>query len=478
MTAPSSPDNQRLVSATQTSITMGWSASTDNVGVTGYDVYRNGTKIATTGSSATSYTYSALTCNTTYSVGLVAFDAAGNRSNLAEATGPMSTAACSTPPATGDTTAPTAPSGLSVNNSTATSIGLNWKAATDNVGVTGYGVYRNGSRVSTVNSLTSTVGTLSCGTAYTLGVDAVDAAGNRSTRADTTSTTSACGDTQAPTPVANIVVTARTASSIALSWSASTDNIGVTGYDLYVDGTKASTGVQPNAIAGSLACGRNYTLGVVAFDASGNRSVQSTVMVATTDCADTTPPSAPAAQRLVSATQTSITMGWSASTDNVGVTGYDVYRNGTKIATTGSSATSYTYTALTCNTTYTLGLVAFDAAGNRSNLAQATWDMSTPACSTGSGGASVYLSPSGNDSAACTSASPCKTVERGYATVTSGGVVQMADGFYPCATLSGSKQVTFQAAVGSETVDRLHQHSRQRRRRTKPSAQQRQRTHV
>ena len=159
-TAPSSPDNQRLVGATQTSLTMGWSASTDNVGVTGYDVYRNGTKIATTGSSATSYTYTALTCNTTYTVGLVAFDAAGNRSNLAEATGPMSTSACSTASATGDTTAPTAPSGLSVNNSTATSIGLNWKAATDNVGVTGYGVYRNGSRVSTVNSLTSTVGTL------------------------------------------------------------------------------------------------------------------------------------------------------------------------------------------------------------------------------------------------------------------------------------------------------------------------------
>ena len=64
-------------------------------------------------------------------------------------------------------------------------------------------------------------------------------------------------------------------------------------------------------------------------------------------------------------------MGWSASTDNVGVTGYDVYRNGTKIATTGLSATSYTYTALTCNTTYTVGLVAFDAAGNRSNLAGA-----------------------------------------------------------------------------------------------------------
>ena len=116
----------------------------------------------------------------------------------------------------------------------------------------------------------------------------------------------------------------------------------------------------------------NYTLGVVAFDASGNRSAQSTVMVATTDCPDTTPPGAPAAQRLVGATQTSLTMGWSASTDNVGVTGYDVYRNGTKIATTGSSATSYTYTALTCNTTYTVGLVAFDAAGNRSNLAQAS----------------------------------------------------------------------------------------------------------
>ena len=77
-------------------------------------------------------------------------------------------------------------------------------------------------------------------------------------------------------------------------------------------------------------------------------------------------------------TQTSIGVRWDASSDNVGVTGYRIYRNGTRVATT--TATSYNVTGLACGTSYTIGLTAIDAAGNESNRAEATGTTSTNAC--------------------------------------------------------------------------------------------------
>ncbi|MDQ2810505.1 MAG: RICIN domain-containing protein [Actinomycetota bacterium] len=77
---------------------------------------------------------------------------------------------------------------------------------------------------------------------------------------------------------------------------------------------------------------------------------------------DTTPPSAPAGLAASGTTATSTTLSWNASTDNVGVAGYDVYRNGSQIATTG--ATSYTDTGLSPATTYSYTVKAYDAAGN------------------------------------------------------------------------------------------------------------------
>ncbi len=77
-------------------------------------------------------------------------------------------------------------------------------------------------------------------------------------------------------------------------------------------------------------------------------------------------------------TQTGLTLGWNASTDNVGVTGYDVYRNGTKVATV--TTTSSSQTGLACGTSYTFGVVARDAAGNPPRRRRCR--PTTAACST------------------------------------------------------------------------------------------------
>ncbi len=77
---------------------------------------------------------------------------------------------------------------------------------------------------------------------------------------------------------------------------------------------------------------------------------------------DSTPPTAPTNLAATVTTATSATLSWTASTDNVGVTGYDVYRGGTLVGT--AAGTTYTDTGLSPSTAYTYTVKAFDAAGN------------------------------------------------------------------------------------------------------------------
>ena len=192
---PTAPLGLAKASSTQTSINVTWTASTDNVGVAGYGLYRGG---STSGSSfVTSFTFSGLTCGTTYSLAVDAYDAVGNRS--AKTTVSAATSACS---GGGDTSSPTVPGALAKTGSTTTSISVSWNASTDNVGVSGYGLYRNDASTGSTSATSATFSSLVCGTSYTLSVDAFDATGNRSAKANLAAATSACppsSDTQPPT---------------------------------------------------------------------------------------------------------------------------------------------------------------------------------------------------------------------------------------------------------------------------------------
>jgi chitodextrinase len=369
--APSTPTSLTRTAGTATSITVSWTASTDNVGVTGYTAYRNGTAVGT--STSPSYTFSGLACGTTYTLGVEAFDAAGNRSS--RTTLDATTAACA------DATAPSAPTALTRTAATTTSVTLAWTASTDNVGVTGYSLFRDGGAVTTTTNTSYAFTGLMCGTTYTLGVEAYDAANNRSTRSSLTTSTNACPDTAPPSAPTGLTRSGATTSSITLTWTASTDNVGVAGYTAYLGtANQADTTATSRTFTG-LACGTSYTLGVEAYDAAGNRSSRPTLTASTAACAvaDTTPPSVPQGQTIVAMTQTSITMTWLASTDNVGVAGYRAFLNGSAVGTTTSL--TYTYSGLQCGTTYTVALEAFDAAGNASNRLEAQGSVTTGICS-------------------------------------------------------------------------------------------------
>lgn len=172
-TAPSVPGNARSTGVTASSVTLAWNASTDNVGVTGYNVY-NGTNLVTSVTGTTA-TISGLAPGTSYTFTVKAKDAAGNLSAASN-----SVTVSTTVQPGGDTQAPTVPTNLTSTAKTSSTITLSWAASTDNVGVTGYEVYNGTALVTTVSGTSATVTGLAADTSYTFTVKAKDAAGNLS----------------------------------------------------------------------------------------------------------------------------------------------------------------------------------------------------------------------------------------------------------------------------------------------------------
>lgn len=171
-------------------------------------------------------------------------------------------------------------------------------------------------------------------------------------------------DTISPSTPVNLAATAVSTSQIDLSWTPSTDNVGVTGYQIFRDGIQVSTSSIASFSDAGLAPSTTYTYAVTAFDTVGNISAQSAAASATTQApvVDTTPPSVPANLAATAVSTSQINLSWSASTDNIGVTGYQVFRNGSQVATT--TITSFSDTNLALATSYSYAVSAFDAAGN------------------------------------------------------------------------------------------------------------------
>ena len=287
----------------------------------------------------------------------------------------------------GDTQAPTGPTNLSATASSATTINLSWTASTDNVGVTNYLVERcaGASCTSFTQIAASTTASysntgLTASTSYSYRVRATDAAGNLSGYSNVaTAATPALPDTTPPSAPSSLAATAISVSQINLSWTASTDNVGVTNYLVERCAGASCTSFAQIATSTTtaysntgLSASTSYRYRVRATDAAGNLSGYSSVATAATPASpDTTPPSAPSglAASVISASQ--INLSWTASTDNVGVTNYLVERcAGTgctsfaQIAT--STGTTYYNTSLAASTAYSYRVRATDAAGNLS----------------------------------------------------------------------------------------------------------------
>lgn len=271
-----------------------------------------------------------------------------------------------------DVEAPTVPAGLLATNITIESATISWSASTDNVAVTGYTIRRNGTIVGNVagNVLTYSSTGLTSATTYTFTVSASDAAGNnsaQSTGLDVT-TLPIIPDTTPPTVPTGLAASSITINGLTLTWTASYDSAGVTNYNIYRDSVLSGSTGNNNPIfpVTGLAPGTTYVFYITALDAAGNVSLPSDTIHATTlpIILDTTPPSVPTNLAAVNITTTGMTLTWTSSTDNVGVTGYSVYRDSTLTGSTGGNVTQLAVNGLTAATFYSFYVTAFDSSGN------------------------------------------------------------------------------------------------------------------
>jgi hypothetical protein len=207
-------------------------------------------------------------------------------------------------PTGGDTVSPTIQITAPTSGSTVSGSSVTVSAtASDNVGVAGVqfkldGVNLEAEDTTSPYSITWNTTQTSNGS-HALTATARDAAANQTTSSGVTVNVSNASDTQIPTTPTSLTATAMSSSQINLTWTASTDNVGVTGYRIYRNGTQITTSQTSNYSDTGLSPSTTYTYTVSAYDAAGNVSVQSTSATATTQApADTTPPAAPSGVRV------------------------------------------------------------------------------------------------------------------------------------------------------------------------------------
>jgi endo-1,4-beta-xylanase len=209
------------------------------------------------------------------------------------------------------------------------------------------------------------------------------------------------GDTQAPSVPAGLTAPSTTASSISLAWTASTDNVAVTGYQILrapgaSGGTFAqiATATTNSYVNTGLTAATTFRYQVRAVDAAGNASAVSNTVTAATQTGggggDTQAPSVPANLTAPTTTANSVSLAWTASTDNVGVTGYQILRapgtSGGTFTQIGTSTTnSFVNSGLTASTAFRYQVRATDAAGNVSAVSNTVTATTQAGGGTGGG---------------------------------------------------------------------------------------------
>jgi chitodextrinase len=324
----------------------------------------------------TTYTYDALgrliqvNGSANGSAATYTYDAAGNRTQTTSKS---------------ESIAPSVPTGLGATPISQTQINLSWSASTDNTGgsgLAGYRIYRGGTQVGTSATTAYSDSGLTAGTTYLYRVAAYDVAGNVSAQSSQVSAKTL--DTTPPSVPTALTGSAASATLINLSWVASTDNVGVTGYRIYRGGSQIGTSATTTYADSTVVGSTTYSYTVAAYDAVPNVSAQSTAKNVSTP--DITAPSTPTGLAATAASPSRINLSWNASTDTggSGLAGYRVYRAGSLIAS--PATTSYSDTNLTASTAYSYTVRAYDNATNtsgQSNTASATtWPAVTASLST------------------------------------------------------------------------------------------------
>ncbi len=362
--APTAPANLDI-SGSADAIILSWDASSDDVGVTGYKIYRNDVEIGT--STETSYTDDTITEAGSYTYTVKAYDASGNLSEASNALILTITSGDGSDPSE-NTEIPTAPTNLSMSGS-ADAIIISWDASSDDVGVEGYKIYRDGAEIGTTTDTSYTDDTLTDTGSYVYTVKAYDADGNLSQASAALTVTITSGDgsdpsenNEIPTAPTNLSISG-TSLSVILSWDASSDDVGVEGYKIYRDGVEIGTSTGTSYTDDSITKAGTYLYTVKAYDAEGNLSEASGGFYLT--IGDNQAPSIPQNVTAAIGEGPVIILSWDACFDYFKVEGYKIYRNDEEIGTT--TETTFTDNSVIIGDTYHYTVKAYDAEGNLSD---------------------------------------------------------------------------------------------------------------
>ncbi len=359
---PSVPGNVQASAPSQNQVDLTWTASTDDDSVSYYTIYRDGVAKDTVPGTTTSYVDTDVNASRAYTYAVEAVDPAGNVSA-------RSADASVTPP---DETPPELPDPFDVVLTGPTTVSIRWGASTDNVGITGYRIKRDNPTLAQLPASATSYDddSVEAGKTYTYSLSATDAAGNRSDAVTASITVPNESGGSPPTTPGSVTATATGEQSVNVEWIASTDDTGLSGYEIFRDGVSAglvgATTTAWNDTGRTPATSYAYT--VRAIDEHANFSpLSDPPATATTWALDTTAPTVPGDVQAAGASLTSIGVTWTSSTDDRGVTGYRVHRDGTQVGgDLPASATSFTDSGLETGSTHSYEVDAVDAAGNRS----------------------------------------------------------------------------------------------------------------
>ncbi|MEE9407852.1 MAG: endonuclease [Polaribacter sp.] len=206
-------------------------------------------------------------------------------------------------------------------------------------------------------------------------------------------------DSEAPTVPTDVAISNINFTSFDVTWTASTDNEAVTGYDVFVNGTLTKQTANTTVSISNLNPNTTYSITVLAKDLVNNKSAQSTAVNGTT-LQDSIAPSTPTNVTTSNISDSSFKLTWTASTDNNEVASYEVYLNGNLNSTV--TELSYTISSLTASTSYTSYVIAKDTSGNNSTQSS-TVNATTTAGGTGVASElfiSEYVEPAGGNNKA------------------------------------------------------------------------------
>ena len=367
------PKDLQVAELGSTMASFTWSAENDSIQVSEYTVYVDSVLVANT--TKPEYVAESLNPNTTYSLSVAVTDNFGNKSNKSD---PLNFTTLDERVVFKDTIAPTVPKSIIVDTLTSSSLKLTWTASFDSIGVVNYRVFQDEKLIDTTTEPNYSVENLEASTEYTISVSATDEVQNESqqsepvlVRTEPEIAERKAIDVTAPTVPESLSSDEITQTTVDLSWEASRDSVGVSGYRVFQNGkflvmtTKVAHKVE------NLAAGTEYAFSVSAIDEAQNESKQSTLLELTTEAevyVDDVSPSIPASLMAGEITENSINLQWGTATDNIGVTEYIIYQNGQRVK--AATATSSVVNGLASNTEYSFSISATDAAQNESQQSE------------------------------------------------------------------------------------------------------------